>query len=317
MKTLDELLNSRQHIVTTKDLLSIGCTSHQMTVAVRSGRLRRIRNGWYASVGADPAAVWAVRVGGRLGGFSAAAYYGLVTPEHTPLTVNVNPNACRLRTGAVTSDTEVVWRELYDPAHASHIAVSLFDCLRQVAMAPVAYEAIACLDSALRIGTLDDIDRELLRQSLPRRYRRRLDQADSRSDGFPESVARVRLSEAGIPVQLQVAVLSERWIDMVVGDRLALEIDGRGKYLNGTGGDPLKILRKFEAEKKRDAHLASLGYLVLHLTYEMVVYDWPGCLALIQAVMERGDHLHRPELRLERGRRGVSRTSARRVVAAS
>jgi very-short-patch-repair endonuclease len=268
-------------------------------------------------MGADEAAVRAIRVGGRLGGFSAAAHYGLVVPEHLPLTVNVNPNACRLRTGRVSDNVELLWREAYDPSNASHLAVSLFDCLRQVSMDVNAYDAIACLDSALKIGVLDIIDRELLRQSLPLRFRRRIDAADARSDGYPESVARVRLTEAGVATQLQVAVLGERWIDIVIGDRLALEIDGRGKYLERTDGNPAKIVKKFEAEKKRDAHLVSLGYIVIHLTYEMVIYDWPGCLALIETVMARGDHLHRPERREVRGRRGVSRTSARRVAAAS
>jgi very-short-patch-repair endonuclease len=90
---------------------------------------------------------------------------------------------------------------------------------------------------------------------------------------------------------LQVPVLSERWIDLLIGDRLALEIDGAGKYTEDmTAGE---VARRMNADRQRDAFLEALGYHVIRISYFMVIFDWEATLGMILAVIARGDHLAR------------------------
>lgn len=201
------------------------------------------------------------------------------------------------------SDVVVHWDRVSATTPATRLALSVVECLRQVVLHEAEDDAVACVDSALRNGQLDLIDFELLRQSLPARCRKIMDVTNGGSDSYPESIIRRRLARAGIRTQIQVKVLDERWIDLLIGDRLALEIDGRGKYLKDPR--PSAIVHRFEEEKHRDAFLFALGYIVIHVTYEMLMDDWEATLSMILAVMARGDHLHRPERRQLKRARGV------------
>lgn len=302
MPRLDHFVRSLGGLAQTQELLRIGMTSHRLTATVRDGRLIRARQGWYALPGADEAFVRAVRVGGRLAGVSAAASYGLAVRHGHPLHVHVPRRASRLRSqrdrhlrlSDSPGEATVIHRDtVTGPTPATRFRVSLLDCLFHVLVGEHEDDAVACLDSALRMGLADQIALELLRRRLPIRCRYLVEVADGRSDSYPESVARRRLARAGIPSTPQVPVLGERWIDLVVGDRLALEIDGAGKYTNDM--TPGAVAKRVDADRQRDAFLEALGYHVIRLSYRMVVSDWPATLSMIAAVMERGDHLTRPK----------------------
>ena len=58
-------------------ILATGLSGSDITAAVRRGELGRVRRAYYASPRALADAVVATRVGGRLGGLSAARTYGL------------------------------------------------------------------------------------------------------------------------------------------------------------------------------------------------------------------------------------------------
>ena len=302
MQSLHEFVRSLGGLAQTRELLAVGVTSHQLTEVVRRGGLFRARQGWYALPDAREDFVRAVRVGGRLAGASAAASYGLATPHEYPLHVQVPRRASRLRSqhdrfvrlsGSVGEATVIHRGVVQPPTPETRFRVSLRDCLVQVIIGEIEDDAVACLDSALRKNLVDAIDLELLRQCLPRRLRYIADVADGRSDSYPESVARRRLARAGILAVPQVPVLGERWIDLLIGDRLAIEVDGAGKY--GIDKTPGEVARRVHADRQRDAFLEALGYHVIRLSYRMVVFDWPATLSMILAVIERGDHLSRPK----------------------
>jgi very-short-patch-repair endonuclease len=291
---LVRLTNSLDGIATTRELTAAGATSHLLTVLTRSGQLERVRNGWYATPSAAPEAVRAIRVGGRLAGVSAAASYGLATPEEYPLQVHVPHTGSRQRSqwdrytrlADSPHDGTVVFRDhVTAPDAGTRLRVSLMDCLRQVVMHEADYDAVACLDSAVHQKMLDLIGLEELRSMLPEARGHIVDMVDGLSDSYLESVARVKLIRAGIAVRIQVGVLAERWIDILIGDCLALELDGAGKYR--TGGATK------DKDSRRDAFLEALGFHVIRISYSMVLYDWDATLAMILAVMDRGDHLAR------------------------
>jgi very-short-patch-repair endonuclease len=67
---------------------------------------------------------------------------------------------------------------------------------------------------------------------------------------------------------------------VLVGDRLVIEIDGAGFH---TGVE-------FEADRRRDFELIQRGYLVLRLSYSMVMRDWAEVQRGIVTLIERGEH---------------------------
>lgn len=278
-------------VLTTRQLNARGFSSHALTRLVRSGRLSRIMNGWYALEGASPELVMAIRVGGRLAGSSAARAYGLATPHKNVLHVEVPHNAGRLR---LLDDVEYVVHHVC-AIEGDHPIVPLMTALEQVLRWESEDDAVACLDSALHTRQVTRPQLRALRAAVPERVRAVVDLADGRSEGYPESLLRCRLHRAGIDLQIQVDVLGERRIDGVIGDRLAIEVDGMEKYLNA--GDPEAVRRAILDDRERDAFLEALGYHVIRLTYWMIVFDWPATLALIQTLIERGDHLARPKIR--------------------
>lgn len=284
----------------TRELLALGASSHALTAAVRSGVLLRPRQGWYALPSTREEYIRALRVGGRLASVSAATTYGLSVPHEFPLHVHVAHESSRLRTeedcyrrlSEAVGETTVVHRgRVQAPTLATRLRVGLLDCLLQVATTESEEDAVACVDSALRLGTLDSEGIAWLRARLPARRQCILDRADGKSDSYPESICRCRLATVGIATRLQVPVLGERWIDLLIGDRLAIEVDGAAKYTQDM--TPAQVAKTMNADRLRDAFLEALGYHVIRISYFMVMFDWPATLSMIQAVMARGEHLSR------------------------
>ena len=67
---------------------------------------------------------------------------------------------------------------------------------------------------------------------------------------------------------------------MIVGDRLIIELDGRAFH---SAGD-------FENDRKQDLELALRGYLVVRLSYRMVVLDWDSTHRSVRELVARGLH---------------------------
>lgn len=70
-------------------------------------------------------------------------------------------------------------------------------------------------------------------------------------------------------------------VDLMIGERLIVEVDGREHH-----SDPVA----FERDRVRDARLSALGYRVLRFSYNQVMFDWPLVEASILAATARGDH---------------------------
>lgn len=295
--TLIAEIRGRGGAAATHELLRIGATSHQLTAVVASGDLIRPRQGWYMAPGTLEPYVRAFRVGGRLAGVSAAETYDLAVPRDAPLHVHVPHSAARLRSEQTPyvrlrdtqGRTTVVHRGRTQPQSTStRLRVGVLDCLAQVALSESEDDAVACIDSAVHAGPIAPSALGMIVALLPARLSHLPQIVDGRSDSYLESIARRKLAIAGIHCEIQVPVLGERWIDLVIGDRLAIELDGAGKY---QGLSDAEIAGRVHADRERDAFLEALGFHVIRLSYRMVLDDWPATLSMIQAVMDRGDHL--------------------------
>jgi very-short-patch-repair endonuclease len=86
----------------------------------------------------------------------------------------------------------------------------------------------------------------------------------------------------GIEPRLQVRISGVGRVDMVIGDRLVLEIDGYAYHSDK---------ERFEADRRRDARLSARGYRVLRFSYDQIFNHWSEVKSAILAAIARGDHL--------------------------
>jgi very-short-patch-repair endonuclease len=70
-------------------------------------------------------------------------------------------------------------------------------------------------------------------------------------------------------------------VDLVVGDRLIIELDGREHH---SGGDA------FALDRRRDAMAAAQGFRILRFSYAQVVHEWDSVEAAVLAVVQSGQH---------------------------
>lgn len=288
------VLRSLGGIATRQQLVAAGCTGYQLTAAVRSSLIRRVRQARYALADVSLDALAATRVGGMLAGPSAAQSYGLWSGFDTRLHISVGANSSRLRTNVapslvgrrrLTPDVfrrEVVIHWLVDGAvpelGPECWRVPLTTCLRQMASWCNRETAIACLDTALTARKISRRELVTLFARATASERRIAASARRGSDSGTESLVRQWVTAAGILVTQQIEIAGVGRIDMgVVGTRVLIEIDSRRYH----DDDPAAI----ERDRWRDAELAARRYVVVRLSYLKVTTDWPWCLRMIRAAI--------------------------------
>lgn len=121
-----------------------------------------------------------------------------------------------------------------------------------------------------------------MRAQLPASLARSLERAGHRSESGGESLLLFDLLGAGIEVRQQVRIAGVGRVDMIIGERLIVEVDGY--EFHSTRAD-------FEEDRRRDAASSALGYRTLRFSHAQVERGDPVVLASIRAAVARGDHL--------------------------
>jgi very-short-patch-repair endonuclease len=143
----------------------------------------------------------------------------------------------------------------------------------------------AALESALRQGLIDDVQRVALRAALTSADRWLVDFARTDADSGLESILRLRLHRHGIALASQVRVPGVGIVDFVIGDCLILEADGATHGGNNRHRDLV-----------RDAVAMSLGFVTLRFDSAMILHDWAVVEAAILAAVARDVHRSRAGL---------------------
>lgn len=310
-----DLSTANHGFLTTRGLRASGASDAAIAKARASGHITRIRNGWFALPDVDPELVRAVRIGGRATASTALARSKLWVMPDDRLHVAVAPNAARLRCPddaqrpwdpANHPDIVVHWNRYPWPEIPGSPVVSLHTALANVIRSMPHDSAMTSVDSALNfrldnrpIFTRADLGRVLA--VLPRKHGRVETDADGRAQSGLETLARLRLKRLGIRVRIQARVSRVGHVDVLIGDRLELELDSREHHLG----------KQYHEDRRRDLELTAQGFLVLRITYERVMFDWDSIERVILAVVRRGDHLHSASRR----RKGLARTQAERIQA--
>jgi very-short-patch-repair endonuclease len=223
---------------------------------------------------------------------SALRLHGVWTMPATELHIRVTSGTIVRRSPA----TRLHWthspaeRGLDHPLVAIAMAVGCLD-LRA---------AVVAVDSAKNQGIVPPSALEAELASSPR-GRLVLSHADGASESGLETLVRLALRRRRLRVRSQVAVPGVGRVDLLVGERLVIELDGRTWH---TG-------ERFQSDRDRDRLLVSAGYLVLRATYRDVMERLPELEEQVMTLVRRGDHLWRgphnssrdvPSSALERGR---------------
>lgn len=271
---------------TRADLLTQGWHGRAITRAVREGRLIRARQDRYLAPNAPVALVSAIRVGGRLGCISLLAELGVFVFDGSALHVHMQRGDSRMRSpragaGALParrSRRGVVlhWHPLFEPA--SRGAVHVLDALVHAVRCQSPRHAIATLDSALNLRLIDEADVGDVFGLLPKRYGVLGEFLDGRAQAGTESLVRLMVLGFGCSVQLQVEFDDVGFVDLVVDEWLAIECDS--KQFHSSWQQQLKDYR-------RDLALAKLGYCVLRLTAEDILYRPELVLASLRGLLQR------------------------------
>jgi very-short-patch-repair endonuclease len=281
------LIASLGGVTSMRALTDRGVSVREVAAAVRRGDVIRPRQGWVALPSADRAAIAAVRVGGTLSCTSLLRRHRVWTTPVFHLHLRVPRNASRLASPADRrrrlSNTDAVITH-----HVSWLppAVAAVDTLAHaVALAVVCQprlDAIATLDAA--------VDRELFTIAelhdvlapAPQKYRDMLAHVRVGAQSGLETKGRLLLRSRRIRVRSQVAIAGVGHVDLVVGERLVIELDGYEWHSRRAD---------FEEDRRRDLVLAQRGYQVLRLSYAQVTGQWPWCEEVILGLVRARKHL--------------------------
>jgi very-short-patch-repair endonuclease len=271
-------------VASIRSLKSRGLSEGVLRASVRTGLVVRVRGGWIAAHDAPPALVRAVQLGGRLGCVSAAAHLGAWTLDESSCVHVAVPHHAGRATAHHTADVVSHWQSENWSINPSPIE----------SVSAIALQIAGCLTSELAVATLDSLlNRRIL--SLPELRRALTDgrveepkiltEIDVASQSGLESLTRVRLRRMGLGVRSQVEVAGVGHVDLMIGDRLVIETDGREWH-----NSPEAVARDYA----RDLRLTTLGFHVVRLSYEQVIFEWPLVELMIRELVSRGEHVRRP-----------------------
>ncbi|MFB8187751.1 DUF559 domain-containing protein [Microbacterium sp. NPDC055988] len=229
----------------------------------RDGHLIHLRRGVYASSDACQDVLDAAAHGGVIGCESAARHLGLWVLDSPQLHVWMYGDRHQYAHGDEPCSCIAHWD---DAPHASAFALpSVPRVLWQIFRCRGGERFFVALESARRQGLIDASGLRWLRQALGRKGRDLVAFSRTDSDSGLESLLRLRLRAYGWNVRTQVWIVGTGRVDLLIGDWLIVEADGRANH------DPRSLRHK---DLVRDANAAAWGHATLRFDYAMIVHDW-------------------------------------------
>lgn len=241
--SVDQTLFRLGGVASRDALRAEGLGDAEIDRALRVGTILPVRRGWYALPGADRAVLAAVRVGGSLTCVTLLRRSGVWVPRDDRLHVLIDPHRRRLAPAVVH------WGSGGSPVD------TIAGALARLTRCHGAEAAIAATDSALHQRLVGRAD---LDGVVPQRV---LDRCDPSAEAGGESLLRIALARRRIAFRTQVPIDGVGRVDLLVGDRLVVEVDGYAFH-----GDRAS----FERDRMRDARLVRLGLLVLRVSYRQL-----------------------------------------------
>ncbi|MDX2375503.1 endonuclease domain-containing protein [Microbacterium sp. LRZ72] len=253
-------------------LIEAGTPKWAITDAVALGLLVRLRRVWVATPDADRELVAAARAGVVLSCVTAAKRRGLwvLDAEHLHVAVHAHSGAVH------ASGATVHWKAPIVPRPPGILEDALENVLVLVAGCQPREAALAVWESALRQQLVDPLSLE--RMPLPAAARELLASASPWSDSGVETFVVPRLRWMRLPLRRQVWLAGHR-VDLLIGDRLVLQIDG-GHHVGA----------QRERDIAHDAELRLRGYHVIRIGYWQVIERWHEVQDVLMRAVAQGLH---------------------------
>ncbi|WP_347754416.1 type IV toxin-antitoxin system AbiEi family antitoxin domain-containing protein [Agrococcus sp. ProA11] len=284
---MSDTLATRAGILTRAQLHAIGWTSAQLEQAVATGRLIRVRPGWFAGEPVDPEVLAAVKAYGCSSCFSALRLHGVWVPEGRGAHVRLPRHRQRRRRAGEPKRCRPFGVQ---PPVASAID-SLEVAFRCVLRCGSREEIVVVIDSILQRRLASRHTLEDWMDDAPFAVRALAALADGNAESGTESMVRFRLWRRRLATRIQVRVMEGIRVDLLIGDRLIIECDSREHHTEAGA---------YESDRRRDRRLIARGFIVLRLTYRQIHDEWPEIEREILAIVRRGDHRW-PRQRKNRG----------------
>lgn len=271
---------SRFSFFTTAELRAAGETRATIREKVAGGYLFRVIRGWYGTAETPKQAVFAMRVGGRLGCVSALELYGAwVPPESGTHVVFATAASGRRSAGRPRGASVVRHWSAPDDRTGSAFAVAPLDL--------AITDALKCLPPHLAIAVLDSllhrrlISRNRLEAVLargPKRTRFLAGHLEARSESGIESIVRFLLRVIGLDVEVQVRMRGRDRVDILVGDWLVIECDGRETHAQQEA---------FTKDRERVVRLMRESRIVVQFAYATIMYDFAFVQRSVEEVVQQ------------------------------
>lgn len=225
-----------------------------------SGTLQRLRRGWYATPTADTRVSRAVRAGGVLSCASALAFHGAWDVTSGTIHVRTDHHVTRALPTGFRRCLPLV--DLPAPTGAVDDLEVALGC---AARCLCAEDFVVVVDSLVdrRLMDLEQVSHIMRNRPGIQQVLARCDRAESGT----ETMVRLRLRSLGVRVTPQVPIAGIGRVDLMIGDRLVIEVDSREHHTGEAN---------YRSDRARDLALLARGYVVIRLTYEQVVHDWPA-----------------------------------------
>lgn len=260
-------------VVRTARLVDAGISRRSIETAVREGMLIRPRRGWIASPRAQSHRLSAARFGVILTCRTQARLLGLWVHDSDGVPhVAVPPR----RTGKVGVAAKIHWGRPVVPRHPDDLEDPVENVLANIAECEPYEQALATWDSALNKGLVELAS--LSRLPFRRAARRLIVDATPFADAGLETYLRPRLRWLRLPMWIQTWIHGHR-VDALVGERLILQIDGK----HHVGAQRSEDIR-------HDAELMALGYHVIRISYQQMMFEWPAVQDRIMRAIAQGLH---------------------------
>jgi very-short-patch-repair endonuclease len=268
-RTVAELAARQYGVISLAQLTEAGISAYGVARRVRSGRLHRVHRGVYAvghpSLGKEGrwlAAVRACGEGAALSHRSAAALWGLLPVPGGPVDIAVQGSGGRRRRSGIAVHRSSTLTPACSTCHrgipVTTPARTINDLRRVLPLDR--FEAAIRRAEVLRldVGEQGRLEPDLARSELERAFRRLC-----RRHRLPEPEAN--------------ALVGPFEVDFLWRDR-ALIVEADGFRYHGTRS-------AFEADRARDARLASLGYQVVRFTHRQVTTEPEAVAATLRALL--------------------------------
>lgn len=262
---------------TRPELRDRGLSRRALERLISEGTLRPAGRRWLVERSCPEDVAASLRAGHRLTCVSALRHHG----AWSPLIDRRHETAPRC--SCATTRETAPHRYLHawpDDAPICPIPLSLRHaaCCLAPDSAAVLFESVL----ARRLLHPDTVEDVLI--ALPDRYRIPLGRLNPRAESGTETLVRRYLERRRVRVRAQVRIDGVGRVDLLVGDRLVIECDSRQYHT---------AMEQYADDRRRDLALHRRGFVVVRLTWEMVMLRWESTRRDLDDLLRQRRHVHR------------------------